>query len=225
MRLTFLGHAAVRLESGDADILIDPFLSGNPQATIAPDDVRPSHIVLTHGHADHVGDTVALAGASDATVIASVEVAGWLADRGVRTTVPINLGGGVATPFGRVSLHPAWHSNSLPDGSYGGMPAGALIEADGARVYHAGDTALFSDLALVGRCGLDVALVPIGDHFTMGPDDAVEAVRLLAPRIAVPIHYDTFAPIRQDAQAFAARVDAETDARCVVLAPGESLDL
>jgi L-ascorbate metabolism protein UlaG (beta-lactamase superfamily) len=225
MRLTFLGHAAVRLEVGEADVLIDPFLTGNPQATIGPDDVRPSHIVLTHGHGDHVGDAVALAGASDAVTIASVEVAGWLAGQGVRTTVGINLGGGVATPFGRVSLHPAWHSNSLPDGSYGGMPAGALIEAGDVRVYHAGDTALFSDLALVGRRGLDVALVPIGDHFTMGPDDAVEAVRLLAPRIVVPIHYDTFPPIRQDARAFAARVDAETDARCIVLAPGEGLDL
>jgi len=225
MRLTFLGHAAVRLEAGDADVLIDPFLSGNPQATLAPHDVRPTHIVLTHGHADHVGDTVALAAASDAIAIASVEVAGWLAGQGVRNTVGINLGGGVGTSFGRVSLHPAWHSNSLPDGSYGGMPAGALIEAGGVRVYHAGDTALFSDLQLVGRRGLDVALVPIGDHFTMGPDDAVEAIRLLAPRIAVPVHYDTFPPIRQDARAFAARVDAETDARCVVLAPGEGLDL
>ncbi len=225
MRLTFLGHAAVRLEAGDADVLIDPFLSGNPQATLAPDDVRPTHIVLTHGHGDHVGDTVALTSTSDATAIASVEVAGWLAAQGVRNTIGINLGGGVATSFGRVSLHPAWHSNSLPDGSYGGMPAGALVEAGGARVYHAGDTALFSDLALVGRRGLDVALVPIGDHFTMGPDDAIEAIRLLAPRIAVPIHYDTFPPIRQDARAFAARVDAETDTRCVVLAPGEGLDL
>lgn len=225
MRLTFLGHAAVRLEAGEADVLIDPFLSGNPQATVAPGDVRPTHIVVTHGHADHLGDTVALAAATDAAVIASVEVAGWLASQGVETTIGINLGGGIATSFGRASLHPAWHSNSLPDGSYGGMPAGALIEAGGVRVYHAGDTALFSDLALVGRHGLDVALVPIGDHFTMGPDDAVEAIRLLAPRIAVPIHYDTFPPIRQDARAFAARVDAETDTRCVVLAPGEGLDL
>lgn len=225
MRLTFLGHAAVRLEIGDHEVLVDPFLSGNPVAAAAADDLAPGHVLLTHGHHDHIGDTVDLAKAHGATVVAAVEIAKWLAAQGVQDTVGINLGGGVDLPFGRVSLHPAWHSNSLPGGGYGGMPAGVLIEADGVRVYHAGDTALFSDLALVGRRGIDLALVPIGDHFTMGPDDAVEAVRLLAPREVVPIHYDTFPSIRQDAQAFRDRVEAETDARCRVLAPGDGLDL
>ncbi len=225
MRLTFLGHAAVRLEIGDSDVLVDPFLAGNPLAAVGPGELAPTHVLLTHGHGDHVGDTVALAKRTGATVVASVETARWLAGQGVETTVGMNLGGGLDLAFGRVSLHPAWHSNSLPDGSYGGMPAGVLIEAGGLRVYHAGDTALFSDLALVGRKGLDLALVPIGDHFTMGPDDALEAVRLLAPRRVVPVHYDTFPQIRQDAAAFAARVASETDARCDVLVPGEALDL
>ena len=225
MRLTFLGHAAVRLEIGDHEVLVDPFLTGNPVASASADDLAPGHVLLTHGHHDHVGDTIELAKAHGATVVASVEIAKWLAAHGVQDTVGINLGGGVDLPFGRASLHPAWHSSSLPDGSYGGMPAGVLIEADGVRVYHAGDTALFSDLALVGRRGIDLALVPIGDRFTMGPDDAVEAVRLLAPRQVVPIHYDTFPPIRQDAQAFRARVEAETDAHCLVLGPGDGLDL
>ena len=225
MRITFLGHSAVRLRIGEADVLIDPFLSDNPLAGANADDLAPTHVLLTHGHPDHVGDTVALARRSGATVVAAVEVAAWIGAQGVEDAVGINMGGGLDLGFGRVSLHPAWHSNSLPDGSYGGMPGGLLIQAEGRTVYHAGDTALFSDLALVGRRGLDLAFVPIGDHFTMGPADAVEAVRLLAPKRVVPVHYDTFPPIRQDAHAFAIRVERETDARGQVLAPGEDLDL
>lgn len=225
MRLTFLGHAAVALDVGGHEVLVDPFLSGNPSAQAGLDDVAPSHVLLTHGHGDHIGDTVALAQQNGATVVAIVETARWLQGQGVENVVGINLGGGVDLPFGRVSLHPAWHSNGLPDGSYGGMPAGILIEAEGKRIYHAGDTALFSDLSLIGRRGIDLAFVPIGDHFTMGPADAVEAVKLLSPVRVVPIHYDTFPPIRQDAAAFASAVETETDAACSVLAPGDSMDL
>jgi L-ascorbate metabolism protein UlaG (beta-lactamase superfamily) len=225
MRLTFLGHAAVQLEIGEYEVLIDPFLSGNPEASTTSETLAPSHVLLTHGHADHVGDTVALAEKHGSVVIAAVETARWLEEQGVADPIGINLGGSTPTAFGRVSLHPAWHSNSLPDGSYGGMPAGVLVEAEGTRVYHAGDTALFSDLALVGRKELDLALVPIGDHFTMGPDDALEAVKLLSPRVVVPVHYDTFPQIHQDADAFRARVEDETDARCHVLAPGDALDV
>lgn len=225
MRLTLLGHSAVEIRTADHRLLVDPFLSGNPAASCGPDDVAPTHIVLTHGHGDHLGDTVELARRHGSTVVAMFEIANWLEGQGVKDPIGIGLGGGVDMPFGRLSLHPAWHSNSLPDGSYGGMPAGVLIEAEDKRVYHAGDTALFSDLSLVGRKGLDLAFVPIGDRFTMGPDDAVEAVRLLAPKLVVPVHYDTFPPIRQDADAFANHVHAVTTSTCSVLAPGESLDL
>ena len=224
MQLTFLGHAGVRLQDADHEVLIDPFLTGNPLAVTDPASLSPSHIVLTHAHGDHVGDTVAIATRTGATVIAAVEVVGRLAVDGVEG-VGMNVGGGADFPFGRVTFTPAWHSSSFSDGTYGGTPMGVVVRMGGVTVFHAGDTALFSDLALVARHGIDVALVPIGDHFTMGPDDALEAVRLLRPARVVPVHYGTFAPIVQDAAAFAARVSAETDAEPHVLAPGQALEL
>jgi L-ascorbate metabolism protein UlaG (beta-lactamase superfamily) len=221
MTLTFLGHAGVRIQHADHEILIDPFLTGNPLATTEVESLTPSHIVLTHAHGDHVGDTVAIAQRCGATVVAAVEVVGHLARDGVEG-VGMNVGGGADFPFGRVTFTPAWHSSSFPDGSYGGTPMGVIVQLRGLTLFHAGDTALFSDLQLLARYDIDVALLPIGDHFTMGPDDALQAVRWLRPRVVVPIHYDTFPPIRQDAEAFAARVRAETDAEPLVLAPGET---
>ena len=221
MTLTFLGHAGVRIQHADHEILIDPFLTGNPLATTEVGSLTPSHIVLTHAHGDHVGDTVAIAQRCGATVVAAVEVVGRLARDGVEG-VGMNVGGGADFPFGRVTFTPAWHSSSFADGSYGGTPMGVIVQLSGLTLFHAGDTALFSDLQLLARYDIDVALLPIGDHFTMGPDDALQAVRWLRPRMVVPIHYDTFPPIRQDAEAFAARVRAETDAEPLVLAPGET---
>ncbi len=224
MKLTFLGHAAVQLRDGAHEVVIDPFLSENPKAVTAPESLSPSHIILTHAHADHVGDTVAIAKRCGATVLGAVEVVRHLAAEGVEG-VGMNVGGGSDFPFGRVTFTPAWHSSAFADGTYGGTPMGVIVRMGGATVFHAGDTALFSDLSLVARHGIDVALVPIGDHFTMGPDDALEAVRLLRPRHVVPVHYGTFPPIEQDAHAFAERVRAETDARAHALAPGETLEL
>lgn len=224
MRITYLGHAGFRIQSGDHEIAIDPFLTGCPTAPHGPEGLAPSHVILTHGHGDHVGDTETLCREHGATVVSSVEIARWFDAKGVRAT-GMNIGGGAEMPWGHLRFTPAWHSNSLPDGSYGGMPMGVTLELEGKRLHHAGDTALFSDMRLSGRHGLDLALVPIGDLFTMGPDDAVEAVRLLNPKRVVPIHYDTFPAIGQDAEAFARRVEAETDACCDPVAPGETFEL
>ncbi len=224
MKLTFLGHSAVTLVHDDQHVVVDPFLSQNPKAAVGPDALHANTIVVTHAHGDHVGDTVAIARRTGATVIACVEVARKLDGDGV-TTIGANVGGRVTQPWGAVTFTPAWHSSSFGDGSYGGLAMGAVLEIGGLRVYHAGDTALFGDMALIGRHGLDVALLPIGDHFTMGPDDALEAVRLLRPRHVIPIHHGTFGAIVQDVHAFRDAVQAATAATVHPLEPGEAIDL
>ncbi|MDQ3458007.1 MAG: metal-dependent hydrolase [Deinococcota bacterium] len=221
----FLGQSGFHVRIGEHELLIDPFLTGNPVGAAAESDFSPSYIVLTHAHGDHYGDTETIAKRSGCVVISSPEVISYLGKGGVEGH-PMNIGGGHDFPFGRLSSTPAWHSNSLPDGSYAGMPSGIVIEAEGKRVYHAGDTALFSDMALIGQKGLDLAFLPIGDNFTMGPADAVEAVKLLRPKRVVPIHYNTFDLIKQDARAFADAVESQVPGtRCEVLEPGESLEL
>jgi L-ascorbate metabolism protein UlaG (beta-lactamase superfamily) len=228
MKLTFLGHAAVTLQHGEHVVLIDPFLTGNPRAAVAADAVHPQTIVITHAHADHVGDAVAIARRCGARIVSSVEIVAKLGrDDGAGVEfLGANIGGRVAMPFGSLRFTPAWHSSGFADGSYGGMPMGVVAEIGGVRVYHAGDTGLFGDMALIGRHGLDAALLPIGGHFTMDPPEALEAVRLLRPRHVVPVHYGTFPPIEQDPHAFAAAV-AAWDGGTVAhpLAPGEALDL
>jgi len=225
--LRFLGHSACEVHAGDARVLIDPFLTGNPVAATRADDLSPTAILLTHAHNDHVGDAVAIARRCGAQVVAIYELAQWLGRRGVNAH-PMSLGGAHQFDWGWVKMTPAWHGSTWEDGEGGllalGTPGGFVLRAGGKTLYHAGDTALFGDMALIGRLGLDLALVPIGDNFTMGPDDALEAVKLLNPRVVVPIHYDTFPLIAQDAGAWAARVGAETGSRCVVLRPGESTE-
>lgn len=224
MNLTFYGHAACQLHVAGHELLIDPFLSDNPHTDADPAAFSPSFIILTHGHGDHYGDVETIAQKSGATVISSFEIVNYLSAKGI-TGHGMNPGGGFDFPFGRVKFTPAWHSNSLPDGSYGGMPMGVVIEAEGKRLYHAGDTVLFGDMALIAKGGIDLALLPIGDNFTMGPDDALEAVRLLNPKQVIPTHYDTFDLIKQDAQAFKRQVETHTESRCTVLAPNETLEL
>ena len=224
MKLTFIGHSACKLDIGNTEILIDPFISDNPQATLDADSFQPSYIILSHAHGDHVGDTEAIAKRTGAKIISSFEIVNYFGDKGIDGH-PMNPGGGYDFDFGRVTFTPAWHSSSFPDGTYGGMPMGIIIEAEQKRIYHAGDTALFSDMALIARKPIDLALLPIGDNFTMGPEDALEAVKLLKSRQVVPIHYNTFDPIKQNPQQFKDRVSEYTESECTVLAPGDVIDL
>ncbi len=226
MDIQWLGHSCFQLTEGGTTVLIDPFLSQNPKAAASPGDLQPDVILQTHGHLDHYLDTVAIAKRTGATVVAIVELANEIAAKGVEDVRDPNLGGTVRFDWGWVKLVPAWHTAVTPDGTPH-TPAGVLVHLGGRTVYHLGDTALFSDLALVARRGdpIDVALVPIGGHYTMDRVDAVTAVEFVAPRQVVPCHYDTFPPIETDAQQFKADVEAQTEAQVVVLDPGGSLTL
>lgn len=225
--LRFLGHSAVQVTDGDTHLVIDPFLTGNGLAPVGPDELDATAVLLTHAHNDHMGDAVAIARRTGALVVGIFELAAYLGQQGLETH-GMSIGGGHQFPWGWVKLTPAWHGSTFQDDQGQlitlGTPAGILLRTGGSLLYHAGDTGLFGDMALVGRHGVDLALLPIGDNFTMGPDDALEAVKLVRPKVVVPIHYNTFPVIRQDPQAWKARVEAETSARCVVLEPGETLD-
>jgi L-ascorbate metabolism protein UlaG (beta-lactamase superfamily) len=224
-RACFLGHAALLLESDGKKVLIDPFFTGNPAAATTAARAQADCILISHGHADHVGDAIDIARRTGATVVANYEIATWLEKQGLKNVHGMQHGGGFRFPFGRVKMTLAFHGSVLPDGSNGGNPAGFYITfADGKKVYDAADTGLFGDMKLIGEEGIDLAFLPIGDNYTMGPDDALRAVKLLAPRKVVPIHYNTWPPINQDAAAWAKQVQAQTQAQPVVLKPGEWVD-
>lgn len=225
VELTYHSHACFSITVDGTCLLIDPFLTGNPLADVSAEEVEADFLLISHGHGDHVGDAVEIAKRTGATTISNFEIQNWLLAQGVEKAHPMHIGGGFDFPFGRVKLTIAHHGSALPDGSYGGNPAGFLLTLAEKKIYHACDTGLFYDMKLIGEGGLDVAILPIGDNFTMGPEDALRAVKLLEPKVVVPIHYDTFDVIRQEPHAFAARVEAETTARCVILAPGKSLRL
>lgn len=222
-KITWFGHAALALETGGIKILVDPFLSENPTAPVSPDEVDADFILLSHGHGDHLGDTVTIAERTGATVISNAELCSLLSAQGLKTHAQ-HLGGGYNHPFGYLKLTMALHGSGLPDGSYGGNPAGFLLTTnDGKKIYMACDTGLFGDMRLIGEEGVDLAVLPIGDNYTMGPDDALQAVKFIEPKHIIPIHYNTFEVIAQDPNAWAARVEKETDARVHVIKPGESL--
>ena len=221
--IRFLGHATVELKAGDTTVLVDPFITGNPKATVAASELEPTHIFLTHGHQDHYGDIVEIAKRTGATVVALTEIAGELGEQGIENVFDPNFGGTVTFDWGWVKMVPAWHTSTTPNGTVT-PPAGLLINIGGALVYHLGDTALFSDMQLISRRGdkVDVALVPIGGHYTMDRYDAVTAVEFIDPGTVIPVHYDTMPVIETDAEAFKADVESQTSAQVVILAPGET---
>ena len=228
-RVRWLGHSCLLIESSGQNVLIDPFLTGNPKAAATAAEVPADLILISHGHGDHVGDAVAIAQRTGATVLSNFEIGTWLQQdpRGLKKVHGLQHGGGFTFGSGiHVKLTLAFHGSALPDGSYGGNPAGFLIYLrDGKKIYDAADTGLFGDMRLIGEEGIDLAILPIGDNYTMGPDDAVRAVKLIQPRKVFPIHYNTWPPIAQDADAWAKRVQHEAGVEAIVLKPGEELAL
>jgi L-ascorbate metabolism protein UlaG (beta-lactamase superfamily) len=221
MDVRFLGHACFTLSDGDTTVLIDPFLTGNPKAAVSADEVDATTILLTHGHADHVGDTVAIAKRTGAPVLAITEISNELSADGVNA-IDCNLGGTAEFDWGWAKLVPAWHTSTTPKGIVN-TPAGLLIKFKDTVVYHLGDTALFSDLQLVGkRTPIDIALICIGGHYTMDRHDAVDAADFVGAKTIIPCHYNTFPPIETDAAAFQADVEKALDATVVVLEPGQA---
>jgi L-ascorbate metabolism protein UlaG (beta-lactamase superfamily) len=219
--IRFLGHACFELTEGDARVLVDPFITGNPKAPVEASELDPTHILLTHGHPDHFGDVEDIAKRTGAQVVAIVEIANELSDGGVENVTDPNIGGTVKLDWGWVKLTPAWHTSTTPKGTPN-TPAGMLINIGGKLVYHLGDTALFSDLKLVAGRGdpIDVALMCIGGHYTMDRIDAVTAAEFLGAGTVIPCHYDTFPPIETDAEAFKADVEAQTSSEVEILQPG-----
>jgi len=225
VKVTWYGHACFLIETNGTKLLTDPFLTGNPLAPVRVGNVEADYILVSHGHGDHVGDSVAIAKRTGATVISNFEIQNWFVGQGVENVHAQHIGGGYDYPWGRVKLTIAHHGSALPDGTYGGNPVGFLFYIKGKTIYHACDTGLFYDMRLIGEEGIDLAILPIGDNFTMGPDDALRAVKLIEPRQVVPIHYNTFDVIKQDPHAWARRVESETSAKVVVMGPGDTLEL
>jgi len=226
LKFTWYGHAALGLETSGHALLVDPFFTGNPAASTTADKLNPEYILVSHGHSDHIGDTVAIAKRTGATVIANFEICNWLESKGIQKTHAQHIGGGFKYPFGYLKLTHAEHGSALPDGSNGGNPCGFLLTTlDSKKIYLAADTGLFGDMRLLGEEGLDLAVIPIGDNFTMGPVDALRAVKMLAPQHVIPVHFNTFDLISQNGKAWAAQVEAETATKVHLLKPGESVEL
>ncbi len=223
MKITYHGHSCFTLASGGKSVIIDPFLSGNPLADIGPDDVKADAVLVTHGHADHLGDAVEIAKKNNAPIIAPFELVNYCISKGAMGHA-MHIGGGADFPFGRVKLTIAHHGSTTDEGPVGN-PCGFIVIMDGKTVYHAGDTGLFYDMNLIGETNsIDCALLPIGDNFTMGPEDAARATKMLHPAVVIPMHYNTFDVIKQDPEVFKTALGGEgPDVR--ILKPGESTEV
>lgn len=234
MEIEFLGHSCFELREGDVNLLVDPFLKpNNPSALKSADDVNPTHIALSHGHADHLADAVAVATRTGAHCVAIVELVNWLESEGVTETSDPNLGGTIEFDWGSIKLVPAWHTSTAPgseEAPYSpvhgvalGTATGLIIRIGGKTVYHTGDTCLFGDMKLIGeRDPVDVALIPIGGHYTMDRHDAVVAAELIGAPTVIPMHYDTFPPISTDSEAYKAEVESSTSSKVLLLQPGDT---
>ena len=224
-KITWLGHGTFSIETGGKLVIIDPFFTGNPAATKTADEVSPDALIISHGHGDHVGDAVEIAKRTGCLVVANHEIIEWLTKQGVENVHAQHIGGSHKHDFGTVKLTIAHHGSSLPDGSNGGNPCGILLKTDDGTIYHACDTGLFYDMKLIGEEGIDVAILPIGDNFTMGPEDALRAVKLIEPKRVIPDHFGTWPLIDQDVTAWARSVRSETSTEPLVLEPGQSVQL
>ncbi len=225
IKLTWYGHATWLIETKDHKILLDPFLDDNPSAPVKSDDVTVDTILISHGHFDHIADAASIANRNKAVVVAIYEIAEWLGkNHSVENSVGMNIGGQTHQPWGVAKMVPALHSSALPDGSYGGQPAGFVLTIDEKKIYFACDTGLFGDMRLIGEMGIDLAVLPIGDLFTMGPDDSVLAAKMINAKQVLPAHYNTWPPIQQDANQWSAAIES-AGFTGIVLQAGETHSL
>jgi len=225
VKIIYHGHSNLEIHSGSQIIQVDPFYNDNPLADVKADKANPQTILLTHAHYDHVSDTESIAKRTGAVVASNYEITSHYEKKGIKTS-PMNHGGIGKFPFGTAYLSIAFHTSSFVDGSYGGQPGGWVIQTGGKTIYHAGDTALFGDMELIGRLfSIDLACLPIGDTFTMGPAHALLAAKMLRAKAVLPIHYNTWPPINQDGAAFAQELQKQHGIKGLPLKAGESTDL
>lgn len=220
LTIQWLGHSTFHFDVDGHSVLVDPFLSDNPLAPVSAGDLSPELILLSHAHGDHTADLESIAKRTGAPVVCNFEMGNYYMGKGLENVSQVNPGGTYHAEFLSAKWTKAFHSSSFPDGTYGGQPNGFIISTNDKRVYFAGDTSLFGDMSLIGDEDLDVAMLPIGDVFTMGVDDSIRAIKLLRPKYVIPMHYNTWPPITQDAAHWAELVNRETDAQPIVLDPG-----